>query len=346
MDLRSGAVQSLFMAAAEFSDLSVRQQRAALLAIAQKALEGYELRAERVRLINSGFNATFRVDTDKGEKFALRININSHRTPANVRAEVSWTEALSREETLTVARPQETLAGGLIGEVRSEYFTSPRPVVLYSWLGGRDVCDVETSEKFWATGVAMAHLHAHTRQWVLPARASAPRLDNPLWGAVNRLDDHHLPLPPADIAFLRSILDQSTTVINRVWKGSDGQLIHADLHTGNMKWYRGRLAVLDFDDCGVGLPVQDLAVATYYLRDNQEYESALREGYGSVAALPLVNADDFEWLVAHRNVLLLTEVAGWVTAEFKAILPKYAAASVRKLRAFLETGLFSHQLSD
>ena len=103
---------------------------------------------------------------------------------------------------------------------------------------------------------------------------------------------------------------------------------------------------MGFDGCGVGLPVQDLAVAAYYLRDNQEYESALREGYGSVGALPLGNADDFEWLVAHRNVLLLTEVAGWVTAEFKAILPKYAAASVRKLRAFLETGLFSHQLSD
>ena len=346
MDLRSGAVQSLFMSAVEFSELSVRQQRAALLAIAEKALKAYELRAARIRLINSGFNATFRVDTNQGEKFALRININSHRTPANVRAEVAWTEALSREETLMVARPQETLSGGLIGEVTSEYFNAPRPVVLYSWLGGRDVCDVETPEKLWATGVAMAHLHTHTREWALPARASAPRLDNPLWGAVDRLDDQHLPLPPADIAFLRSILDQSTTVINRVWQASEGQLIHADLHTGNMKWLRGRLAILDFDDCGVGLPVQDLAVATYYLRDNQEYESALREGYSSIAALPSVSADDFEWLVAHRNVLLLTEVAGWVTAEFKAILPKYAAASVRKLRAFLETGHFSHELSD
>jgi len=334
------------VAVAKFSELSVRQQRAALLAIAEKALEGYGLSAERVRLINSGFNATFRVDTDTGERFALRININSHRTSANVRAEVSWTEALSREEHITVARPQRTLTGGLMGEVRSEYFTTPRPVVLYSWLGGRDVSEVETPEKFWATGVAMAHLHEHTREWALPARACAPRLDNPLWGAVDRLDAQHLPLPPADIVFLRSILDQSTTVINRVWKGSEEQLIHADLHTGNLKWFRGRLAILDFDDCGVGLPVQDLAVATYYLRDNREYESALREGYGSVSVLPSVSADDFEWLVAHRNILLLTEVAGWVTAEFKAIVPKYAAASVRKLRTFMATGHFSHELSD
>jgi len=344
--LQAGAIQSLFMAAVEFSELSVRQQRTALMAIAERALESYALRAERVRLINSGFNATFRVDTTTGEKFALRININSHRTPANVRAEVSWTEALSQEGSVTVARPQPTLTGELIGEVKSEYFATPRPVVLYSWLGGHDVSDVETPEKFWATGVAMARLHEHTRQWSLPVDASTPRLDSPLWNAVDRLDEQHLPLPRADIAFLRSMLEQSTTVINRVWQGSEGQLIHADLHTGNMKWYRGRLAILDFDDCGVGLPVQDLAVATYYLRDNEEHESALREGYGSVTALPSVTTDDFEWLVAHRNVLLLTEVAGWVTAEFKTMLPKYAATSVRKLRAFSESGHFSHGLSE
>ena len=344
--MRAGAIQSLFMAAAEFSELSVRHQRTALMAIAERALESYALRAERVRLINSGFNATFRVDTTTGEKFALRININSHRTPANVRAEVSWTEALSQEENLTVARPQTTLQGELIGEVKSEHFATPRPVVLYSWLGGHDVSEAETPEKVRAAGAAMAHLHEHTRQWSLPARASAPRLDSPLWGAVDRLDEQHLPLPQADIAFLRSMLERSTTVINRVWRGNEGQLIHADLHTGNMKWSRGRLAILDFDDCGVGLPVQDLAVATYYLRDNEEYESALREGYGSVTALPSVTTDEFEWLVAHRNVVLLTEVAGWVTAEFKAMLPKYAAATVRKLRAFSESGHFSHELPD
>ncbi|WP_432804233.1 phosphotransferase [Deinococcus taeanensis] len=30
--------------------------------------------------------------------------------------------------------------------------------------------------------------------------------------------------------------------------------MYADLHSGNLRWCRGRLSVFDFDDSGLGLP--------------------------------------------------------------------------------------------
>ena len=44
-------------------------------------------------------------------------------------------------------------------------------------------------------------------------------------------------------------------------------MLHADLHNSNLKWCRGRLYVFDFDDSAIGVPMQDLAISAYYLRD-------------------------------------------------------------------------------
>ena len=332
------------MSATPFSELSTRQQNGALLEIATTALQDFQVDVARVKLIDSGFNATFRVDAADSTKYALRLNMNSPRTLENVRAEVSWTEALADHGSITVARPQRTRDDDLVTVVGSHFFETPRPAVLYSWLGGRDVSEDPTYEKYFAAGVAMAHLHQQTQGWSLPRGAGLPTFNTVLWTSKDRLDTNNLPLPAADVAFLRETLERAGEVIQRLWRAQSGQLIHADLHGGNMKWYRGRLSVLDFDDCGIGLPVQDLAVATYYLRDQADSEAAMRAGYASVRPLPVGSPEDFEWLVAHRNVLLLSEVAGWVTAKFQAVLPTYAANTVRRLKNFLETGRYSHNV--
>ncbi len=84
--------------------------------------------------------------------------------------------------------------------------------------------------------------------------------------------------------------------------GAPVQPLHADLHGGNLKWHEGQLAVFDFDDCGLGVPALDLAVAVFYLRgDDPQLEGALTAGYAEVRPLPDVDPGHFEAMIAARQ---------------------------------------------
>jgi Ser/Thr protein kinase RdoA (MazF antagonist) len=109
-----------------------------------------------------------------------------------------------------------------------------------------------------------------------------------------------------------------------------------------MKWYRGKLSVFDFDDSGIGLPTQDLAVGTYYGRP--DHVDALFHGYVSVRPLPEYSTDDFETLVVHRNLLLLNDLLVTTNAEHRAIIPNSILNTVVKLRTFLDTGVYRHDV--
>ena len=73
----------------EFADLSVEQQIETMLPLARQIVEGYGLGECELESINHEYNSTFKVTTASGEYFALRINVNSQRTLANLKAEMN-----------------------------------------------------------------------------------------------------------------------------------------------------------------------------------------------------------------------------------------------------------------
>jgi Ser/Thr protein kinase RdoA (MazF antagonist) len=110
---------------------------------------------------------------------------------------------------------------------------------------------------------------------------------------------------------LRRRFDQVASGMRRVMThlGEDADsfgLIHADLHLGNALFWRGEVRVIDFDDCGFGYWLYDIAVALWELRYRNDYEdfrSALIEGYTQHRPLPgdLTHLDDF---IAAREVAI------------------------------------------
>jgi len=66
-------------------------------------------------------------------------------------------------------------------------------------------------------------------------------------------------------------------------------LIHADMHLGNALFWRGEVKVIDFDDCGFGYWLYDIAVSLWELRHRNDYghfRSALIDGYTRRRPLP------------------------------------------------------------
>ena len=82
----------------------------------------------------------------------------------------------------------------------------------------------------------------------------------------------------------------------------DVGLIHADLHLGNAIFHRGGVKLIDFDDCGTGHRLYEVAVALWELRDRPDYPAyrdALLDGYRSRRDLDVTHLDDF---IATRQV--------------------------------------------
>lgn len=73
-------------------------------------------------------------------------------------------------------------------------------------------------------------------------------------------------------------------------------MIHADLHLGNAVFEGERVKLIDFDDCGTGHRLYDLAVAVWEQRDEDDYDDfrdTLLTGYGSVRDIDVTHLDDF-----------------------------------------------------
>jgi Ser/Thr protein kinase RdoA (MazF antagonist) len=94
------------------------------------------------------------------------------------------------------------------------------------------------------------------------------------------------------------------TVMAELGSQSDAfGLIHADLHLENALFDGDAVRVIDFDDCGFGYWLYDIAVPLWDNRSRADYtaiRAALLEGYGDHRELPdLTHLDDF---IATRDV--------------------------------------------
>jgi len=327
-----------------FGELSTRAQIARLRKVALAAAAQYPVEVRSLRLLQHGFNTTFRVDTASGEKFALRLNVNSKRTAANLAAEAQWLWALGQDTDLWVPVPQHTISGDLTTSVWSPDLDRNVKAVLFSWLPGKELGDEPTAPKMREVGRTLAVLHRHGAAWRPQGEATLPVLDRPYWEMPNRLIEENSPLNAAQIDVVSRVMEGVSQVVAELFAQGVAQPIHTDPHNWNMKWCRGRLSIFDFDDSAVGPPVFDLAIATYYLRPQQESAAAMIEGYRAESPLPVYTAEQFEALVAHRNVLLLNDLLATLHSEPRALLPRYIANTEIKLRGYLDTGTYRHDV--
>lgn len=324
----------------EFAALSTRAQVQRLRSTAFEALAQFPIDVARLRLISHGYNTTFRVDTTGGDRYALRLNTSSNRTPGMIAAEMAWQAALDADTDLVVPRPQTTRSGGLVANVPCAHVGRELSAVLYSWLPGPDLGDGATPAQMREVGRALATLHAHAEQWSLPPGAELPCFDDPLLGVDDHISDHPLPTPDQR-AVLLTALAETRRQYAALFAGATPIVLHADLHQWNVKWSRGRLAIFDFDDSGFGLPLQDLAISSYYVRRvDGALEDAIHAGYTAVRDRPPGTPEQYEANFAARNLVLLNDVLVSENAELRDELPVYLPNTVARLRHWLDTGVY------
>lgn len=310
---------------------------------ALEAALGFDLVVRDLTLVLHAYNTTFRVDTADGRRLALRVNTNSHSTAENVVAQQEWLHAIAAEGRVRVPDPLRAPDGRWAVEVTCPGWGGLLRATAASWLPGDDLgtCDPVQAR---ALGEAMALLHDQAERFVVPRGGDLPVFDEPLFGDDDLLTDHP-DLPQGGRAVVAAALDDLREVCRRVSAAGPAIVIHGDLHGGNLKWHQGQLAIFDVDDCGIGVPALDVAIATFYLRSGEPgdaaVEAALRTGYSGIRALPTVSGEDFEALVATRQVLLANSLLASTTAALRAEAVAYLSTTVDRLAHWQSTGRFS-----
>ena len=306
-----------------------------LRAVALQAAEEFGLGVRRLALVLHAYNTTFRLDTDDGRRLALRVNTNSHSTPGQHRGPAGVAARDRGGHRRGRARPGRDARRALGGRRAVSQWgdrstpRSPRGSTATTWQSDE--------EQARALGEAMARA-ARPRRGLRPAHgADLPLFDDPLFDDEDLLSGHP-DLPPGGAAVVANGRSADTaTSCEAVHRAPRPDRHPRRPARRQPQVAPGRLAVFDVDDCGLGVPALDLAIATFYLRDGTRGETALAHGYAR-RPLPDVAAADFEALAA-RQLLLANSLLASSTATLRSEATAYLGVTVERLRHWRSTGL-------
>ena len=305
-----------------------------LEAFSHQILSRYPIDVKSAVSINYDYNTTLKVETADGQLFALRMNTNSPRTPENLRAEIAFVRFLAEDGRVRVPRPIENREGNFYTSILHEASGRMFHCVLYSWILGEELEDEPTDEQLSALGVAMATMHVAAQGFELPEGSSLPTFDDPLWWTEDFLLSGKSVLDAEAKDLISRALSAIKSGVAKYFANGTPMLIHADMHGGNVLWYEDSLSVIDFDDCGIGFPLQDLATALYYL-DTPEQDAAFRRGYESVTPVPECSEKEMKMLFLQRRIVLLNYLYETSNLEHRSMIPDYQEETLRRIRNFL-----------
>jgi Ser/Thr protein kinase RdoA (MazF antagonist) len=317
-----------------FFDQDIKVQTDSLTVFARDILKKYGISDAEVECINFEFNATFAVSTDLGQKYALRLNINSTRVVSNILAETQWVRSLIRIPAINVPAPIATLDDQFVVSALHQDSGQVIHGVMYSWLEGEEIGDEPTLEQLRTVGQSMALLHENSSNFTLTGGAELPTFNDFFWGTEDYLFSTKSRLIPQDLALFEQARDLIMRFTDELYASSPVHIIHADLHGWNLMWHEEQLFIFDFDDCGYGVEAQDIAVALYYL-DTPEQDAALLDGYKSIRPLPVYSDIAMKALLLQRRLLLLNYLYETKNAEHKEMLPAYLEKTIERVSTFL-----------
>ena len=326
----------------EYTQLDEEAQIAAVQELVPGILRQYGIEAASIKNVNHDFNSSFKITTSKGDDLALRINLSMGKSGKEVLAEMQWLETLAEDGSVTAPQPLRTTNGELFVTTRFEPLDADTSVVLFKWVEGEEVGDEPTNEQLYELGQNMARLQIFAKGLTFTDGAFLPTINRTLMNSKDLLTSSQ-PESISDKLYgdILKGLKLSDEVFSRISKDQELLPLHADLHMANVIQTKDKLAIIDFDDAGLGLPIPDLVISNYYIREDREREKHLKEGYSSLLELPKISDEDYEVLLLGRLIVLIDAVLDMTSAEIIEFLPKFLVRAQKRFDQFYATGQFT-----
>lgn len=306
-------------------------------AIADRAAQLYDFGTKaQTKLLVLSENATYLVsDPQTGDKLGvLRIGRPGYHSLDEYQSEIAWLRQINDYTPLIVANPIPARDGSYIQEV-SDDDGNVFVCIVTEFLEGSapDEDDLEhIVDQFRLLGQTTAYLQRQTTIWNKTKDLSRWHWDfdhvigeNAVWG---RWQDFPgiTPEEEAQLAACAAIIKRR---LERYGASPENYgLIHADLRQANILVDGDQIKVIDFDDCGFGWHVQDLASAISFIEHKDivpDLVNAWIDGYRKI--LPFTDTDFMEidtfimmrrmqltaWLASHMDSDPVKDLSqGWM----------------------------------
>lgn len=294
-----------------------------LTARAEAVLGQWQLPLQVPQLLKYRENAVFKVMLPGDGKAALRLHRPDYHSPDALASELAWMASL-RQSGIAVPAPVATEDGRLLvafetGDGGLQYAD------LIGWVEGEPLGEsgkplnrdsTELQLVFNAIGREMARLHLAADAFTAPTG-----FERPLWDASGLLGEAPFwgrfwdcsGLDEGDAVFLSVLRGRLQGRLAAIAPTLDYGLIHADIVRENVLVRGVDVAFIDFDDCGYGYRLFDLATTLLRNRREPDYpliEAALLAGYATIR--PQMQAE-FRHLPLFLLLRSLTYI-GWAGA--------------------------------
>ena len=299
-----------------FHTLSRKRQLTSLENLAENALTHYPLEVVHIELLRYALNVEFIVaahspgDSGSPGRYVLRINAPGFHTKAEICSELDWLHALNKETDLVVPNPIPRKDGGWVTTSKSPGVPESRDCVLFEYIPGSTIEKEISIDHLEKVGKFIAKIHAHGSQFTPPDDFTRKHwdldgltgeiLDVPVERAYAGLNVEQLSV----IKDAQALVIEATTLLRK--NPQVYGLIHADLHEKSYLFQEDKAFVLDFDTCGYGYYIYDLAVPIWNLIDHDDFDElkpALMRGYRRVRPITELEENLMKHFVAGRLMI-------------------------------------------
>jgi Ser/Thr protein kinase RdoA (MazF antagonist) len=280
--------------------------------LANAALNKYAFDCVEVEMLELSENATYLVKEKSTGKIVnvMRICRPGYHTTEELESEINWINELKSCNQFNVASPVKGKDGGYIqsvyGNDKNKYHC-----IVSEFMAGKAPDRQDMPSLFEKLGKITAVLHRQTMEW--DSVSSIKRVkwdydtiigDNAIWGKWQDFEGM--------TEKYKEILSQTAAVIKKRLDiyGKTRQnygLIHGDLRLANLLVKDEKICILDFDDCGFGWHLQDLAASISFIETDEntpQLVSAWLDGYQSETALSQRDLDETDTFIMLRRMQL------------------------------------------
>ncbi|MEM7336233.1 MAG: phosphotransferase [Chloroflexota bacterium] len=325
-----------------FYELSRNGRIGRLRKMAQSALAHYDLDVAELSILSTSFNTIFRVKTEDGGQYVLRINYPNERTPIDIQSEMMWLDALRRETDIPVATPLHTKDGQLLVSITTDGIPETRHCTMFHWINGRTMKkpSLRTIHKI---GAVMAQLHNHADTFK-PSGEFCEIQYNHAWtfGEPTRIysSEKDSLFSPEQKAIVQDAIAKTQSYLDKLYQDKSGlRFLHADLHSWNVMLGEGKLHVIDFDDSMWCFPIQDIGISLYYLEGGplkDQIRPTFKSGYTQFRPWPESFDGEVDTIIIQRTLDLMSLLVAEIeNPEFEGELEHYLDVQIPRLKEWV-----------
>ncbi len=322
-------------------------------ALAEVAVTQWDLGKVNLKLLKHRENSVFKVTTQDGTRYALRIHRNDYHNVQQLNSELMWMGALNKDGIKT-PQVMATKNGKTVLPVSHPRVQGSRHCSLLSWVEGEAFDQLgrvekgvqkELEERYYRLGAMAAKMHNQSEKWQPPAEFTRHAWDKegllgdePLWG---RFWQHPVLKPKQKDMILKARLVLQE-LLKDLGQGKDCYgLIHADFLPENILVNKGELHLIDFDDCGYGWHLFEMATSLLPQADQPFFDELVSQYVAGYRTERTLSQEHVEILPAFIMIRVFTYL-GWLntrTSSFKngdKIATKLADALMTYIPQLLE----------